>query len=73
MIFAHFIRTLQDIFASQIRKSYLTDICNFALNILKYKGNKMITYINRKKETYYLLIGKTKTGKPKYYFSKKEK
>jgi len=33
----------------------------------------MITYTNRKKETYYLLIGKTKTGKPKYYFSKKEK
>jgi len=32
-----------------------------------------ITYINRKEDTYYLNEGKTKTGKPKYYFSKKDK
>jgi len=28
-------------------------------------------YVNRRGETYYLLQGKTKTGKPKYYASKK--
>ena len=31
-----------------------------------------ITYTNRKGDTYYLHQGTTKTGKPKYYFSKKE-
>ncbi len=30
-----------------------------------------ITYTNRKNKTYYLTEGKTKTGKPKYYFSMK--
>lgn len=30
-----------------------------------------VQHINRKGETYYLLVGKTKTGKPKYYVSKK--
>ena len=29
------------------------------------------TYINRKEDIYYLHKGKTKTGKPKYFFSKK--
>jgi hypothetical protein len=29
-------------------------------------------YINRKAQTYYLHQGKTKTGKPKYYFSMKK-
>jgi len=30
-----------------------------------------ITHVNRKEKTYYLHIGKTKTGKDKYYFSLK--
>lgn len=30
-----------------------------------------ITYTNRKRKTYYLHQGKTKTGKPKYFFSLK--
>ncbi len=30
-----------------------------------------ITHINRKRKTYYLHQGKTKTGKPKYFFSMK--
>ena len=30
------------------------------------------TYINRKEDTYYLHEGKTRTCKPKYYFSKKD-
>lgn len=30
-----------------------------------------VTHRNRKGETYHLLVGKTKTGKPKYYASKK--
>lgn len=30
-----------------------------------------ITYQNRRGDTYHLLVGKTKTGKPKYYVSKK--
>ena len=30
-----------------------------------------ITYTNRKQKTYYLHQGKTKTGKPKYFFSRK--
>jgi len=30
-----------------------------------------VTYTNRKGETYHLLVGATKTGKPKYYVSKK--
>lgn len=30
-----------------------------------------ITYVNRKQKTYYLHEGKTKTGKPKYFFSMK--
>lgn len=30
-----------------------------------------VTYTNRRGETYHLLQGKTKTGKPKYYVSKK--
>src|SRR5882724_1644462 len=28
-------------------------------------------YVNRRGERYYLLVGKTKTGKPKYYVSRK--
>src|SRR5262249_6375364 len=28
------------------------------------------TYVNRKQDTYYLHAGKTKAGKPKYWFSK---
>ena len=32
----------------------------------------MIEYINRRKQTYYLYEGKTKTGKPKYFFSRKK-
>ncbi len=32
----------------------------------------MIEYINQKKKKYYLLEGKTKTGKVKYYFSTKK-
>ncbi|KKM87650.1 hypothetical protein LCGC14_1266760 [marine sediment metagenome] len=31
----------------------------------------LVTYINRKEDIYYLHKGKTKTGKPKYFFSKK--
>ena len=31
------------------------------------------TYINRKGNLYHLHQGKTKTGKPKYYFSKSDK
>jgi hypothetical protein len=30
-----------------------------------------VTYVNRKRDTYYLHAGKTKTGKPKYWFSTK--
>jgi len=30
-----------------------------------------IEYVNRKQKTYYLHAGKTKTGKPKYFFSMK--
>jgi len=30
-----------------------------------------VTYINRKEDVYYLHKGKTKAGKPKYFFSKK--
>ena len=30
-----------------------------------------VRYVNRKRETYYLHQGRTKTGKPKYFFSKK--
>lgn len=30
-----------------------------------------IQHVNRKGDTYHLLVGKTKTGKPKYYFAKK--
>jgi hypothetical protein len=33
----------------------------------------MIEYVNRLGETYYLLQGTTKTGKPKYYVSRKTK
>ncbi len=29
-----------------------------------------VTHINRKRDTYYLHVGKTKTGKPKYWFAK---
>ena len=29
-----------------------------------------ITHINRKRQTYFLHEGKTRTGKPKYFFSK---
>jgi hypothetical protein len=29
-----------------------------------------VTHVNRKRDTYYLHAGKTKTGKPKYWFSK---
>lgn len=30
-----------------------------------------VQYVNRRGDTYYVLVGKTKTGKPKYYTSKK--
>jgi hypothetical protein len=30
-----------------------------------------VTYVNRKRDTYYLHAGKTKTGKPRYWFSTK--
>jgi hypothetical protein len=30
----------------------------------------VVTHTNRKRETYFLLQGQTKTGKPKYYFSR---
>ncbi len=30
-----------------------------------------VTHVNRKQDTYYLHAGKTKTGKPKYWFSTK--
>ena len=29
-----------------------------------------VTHVNRKRDTYYLHVGKTKTGKPRYWFSK---
>src|SRR5208282_1777361 len=29
-----------------------------------------VTHVNRKRATYYLHVGKTKTGKPKYWFAK---
>jgi len=29
-----------------------------------------VTHVNRKRDTYYLHAGKTKTGKPKYWFAK---
>jgi hypothetical protein len=29
-----------------------------------------VTHVNRKRDTYYLHVGKTKTGKPKYWFAK---
>ena len=32
----------------------------------------MFEYKNRKGKTHYLHVGKTKTGKPKYYFSMKK-
>lgn len=32
-----------------------------------------VQYVNRKDDTYYLYEGKTKTGKPNYYFSKQKK
>ena len=31
-----------------------------------------VEYKNRKDKNYYLHVGKTKTGKPKYYFSMKK-
>ena len=31
-----------------------------------------VKYLNRKGDTYYLHLGKTKTGKPKYFFSTKK-
>jgi hypothetical protein len=31
-----------------------------------------VTHVNRKEDTYYLHSGKTKTGKPRYWFSKGE-
>ena len=30
----------------------------------------VVTHVNRKRQTYFLHEGKTKTGKPKYFFSK---
>ena len=30
-----------------------------------------VTYVNRYRDTYYLHAGKTKTGKPRYWFSTK--
>ena len=30
-----------------------------------------VTHVNRKRDTYYLHAGKTKTGKPMYWFSTK--
>ena len=30
-----------------------------------------VTHVNRKRDTYYLHAGKTKTGKPRYWFSTK--
>jgi hypothetical protein len=35
------------------------------------KNPPPVQHVNRRGETYYLLVGKTKTGKPKYYVSKK--
>ena len=32
----------------------------------------LVTYTNRKGDLYYLHVGKTKTGKNKYFFSKKK-
>ncbi len=32
-----------------------------------------VTYTNKSKKTYYLHHGKTKTGKPRYHFSMKDK
>jgi hypothetical protein len=32
-----------------------------------------VEYVNRKGKKYYLHVGKTKTGRPKYYFSMKDK
>jgi hypothetical protein len=29
-----------------------------------------VTHVNRKRDTYYLHAGKTKTGKPRYWFAK---
>src|SRR5664280_890198 len=29
-----------------------------------------VTHVNRKKDTYYLHVGKTKTGKPRYWLAK---
>ena len=29
-----------------------------------------VTHVNRKRDTYYLHAGKTKAGKPRYWFSK---
>ena len=29
-----------------------------------------VTHVNRKRDTYYLHAGKTKTGNPRYWFSK---
>lgn len=29
-----------------------------------------VTHVNRKKDTYFLHVGKTRTGKPRYWFSK---
>ena len=28
-----------------------------------------VTHVNRKQDTYYLHVGRTKTGKPRYWFS----
>ena len=30
-----------------------------------------VTHVNRKRDTYYLHVGRTKTGKPRYWFSKR--
>ena len=30
-----------------------------------------VTHVNRKQDTYYLHVGRTKTGKPRYWFSTK--
>ena len=31
-----------------------------------------VTHVNRKRDTYYLHAGTTKTGKPRYWFSMKD-
>jgi hypothetical protein len=37
---------------------------------LRERSTMPVTHVNRKRDTYYLHAGKTKAGKPRYWFAK---